>query len=675
MPRQKSFNTSDWFRKRIAYLTVFVQLIILVLLGRLWFIQIVSGHKFEKRAKENRLRLIPLKAPRGLIFARDKKLLVNNRPVYTVSIIPQGVQELPTVVKKLSRVLGLSEQEILAKIARQKKRRFQPVKLLPDVDLKIISLLAERKRDFPGVIIETEYQRNYLYNKLAAHVLGYVGEISETLLDTPEYRNFYQGDLLGQQGLEKTYDNYLQGLPGGAQVEVDAYGRERRTLYTRKPVPGYNLNLTLDLSLQQAAEEALGELIGAVIALNPNNGEILALVSHPAFDPNLFAGRISSGDWQALNDNPWRPLVNRAISNHYPPGSTFKVITATAGLEEKIISPADIFSCNGSFRLGRLVFKCWKERGHGSINLEEAIIHSCNVFFYNLGYRLGREKLIKYAYLYHFGERTNIDLTNEVSGLIPTPQWKRAVLNQSWYPGDSVQFAIGQGEVLVTPIQLANAYAALANGGTLYKPMIVKEVKTVSGQRIRLFQPKILGKIELGPKTLETIRLAMWKGVNRFGTGRRTYLKGRDICGKTGTAQVADVEYNEKNKEETAFKLRPHSWFVSFAPYKDPQIVLLVIVEHGGEGSSNAVPVARKVYEVFFEGQPIDTEMIESYRYPYMASWARPKTPAAGENPETTDADQLSTSDGNAEPIELQGQPRSGQDQPSAPGDKERNQP
>ena len=625
MARQTSLSNAQWFQNRIIYLSIFIQLLLLTILARLWFLQIVSGHKFEKRAKANRVRIIPLKAPRGLIFDRENRLLVNNRPVYTVSIIPQGVQKLEQVTQELAGLLKMPQDMIDAKIRKQRRRPFQPVKLVQDVDLKTISVLAERKSDFPGVIIETEYQRSYIYQKLAAHLLGYVGEISESLLELPAYKGFYPGDLIGQTGLEKTLDRSFQGIAGGKQVEVDALGRELRTLLTRKPLPGQNVSLTIDLDLQKAAAAALGSLTGAVVALDPRNGDVLAMVSRPAFDPNLFAGRIDPADWQRLNNNPLRPLVNRVISSHYPPGSTFKPLTAMVALEAGAIAATDSFYCNGSFHLGSLIFRCWKEAGHGTVDLEEAIINSCNIFFYHSGQRTGIDDMSRFASSFLMGRLTGISLPNEVAGVIPSPDWKRRVFNQPWYPGDTLQFSIGQGEVLLTPLQLANTFAAIANGGTVYQPKLVREIRTVDGQLVESSKPKVLEQLKLSQTDLEAVRLAMWKVVNRFGTGRRSYIRGADISGKTGTAQVAGVPYDEKKKEETPQQLRPHSWFVSFAPYKEPRIVLVVLVENGGEGSSNAAPVAKKFYDEFFKDAPLDDlELIEKYRDPYIASWAKP---------------------------------------------------
>ena len=588
---------------RLKVYTVLVLVLFAVLFGRLWVLQIVQGRKYFVQSEENRIRLLRVKAPRGIISDKDGFALVRNRPSFNVFWIREDVQEPEATAERLESLLPISQKEILEKVKKSRRPKFEPTLIYRDVNLKTVAYLEEHKIEMPGIIVEVEPLRYNIYDSGASHVVGYLGEISEEQLkDKETFPDTRQGDLIGMSGIERTFNAYLSGKAGGKQLEVNAHGRELGTISQKNPLPGNNITLTLDLQIQLLAEEALGDKSGSIVAINPQNGHVLAMVSRPSFNPNLFAGGISNKDWKQLVANSNKPLRNKAIQNHYAPGSTFKPMWGSALLQNGIVSERTTLHCAGSVYLANTRKKCWKAGGHGYINIKQAIEQSCNVFFYKAGLELGIDELARYAKSYGFGARTGIELPNEEPGLIPTREWKKEEIGDRWYPSETMDVAIGQGFVTVTPLQLANMVATIANGGTLYKPMLVKKITTANGELVHEFQPTVVRNIPVDEKFLKIIRQGMWMVVNgKKGTARAYKLKDVEFAGKTGTAQVVRIQKGKQ--EDLPVKFRDHAWFICFAPAENPQIAMVILVEHGMHGSSGAAPIAKYILERLYTPQ------------------------------------------------------------------------
>jgi penicillin-binding protein 2 len=452
------------------------------------------------------------------------------------------------------------------------------------------------QEDLPGAIIEPEHRRHYPYAGLASHQLGYIGKVSQA------QRKQEQTDiglLTGQGGLEKVYDKYLRGTAGRRMIQVNAAGRKVKDLGIEEPRPGMDIYLTIDLDVQKAAEEALGDRSGAVVAMDPNTGEILALASHPNYDPNLFPRGIAPKDWVRLTNDPTHPLYNRAIQSVYPPGSTFKIIVSLAGLESGVIKPNDRVTCRGSIRSGKHSFRCWKREGHGTISFHQGLVESCDVYFYTMGERIGWDRIAQYAKNLGFGSLTGILLPDEKQGLIPTTEWKQKKTKEPWYPGDTYINSIGQGFVLVSPIQACQMMGAIANGGYFYRPTLLKQTRNRETGAVKIFSPERKGRIVLDAKALEEVRKALAGVVSEpGGTGHAVQNPFATVAGKTGTAQVIAQKIPGKKLGE---KTQDHAWFVAYAPVENPKIAVAVLVEHGGHGGSAAAPVARRVIEEYMK--------------------------------------------------------------------------
>jgi penicillin-binding protein 2 len=456
-----------------------------------------------------------------------------------------------------------------------------------------------RRLDLPGVMVDVVIRRNYPYRSLAAHIIGHLGEISQEELEKDLYNNHKAGYLVGKYGIEQSYEVELMGESGGRQIEVNAVGRMMRVLGTVEPTPGNNLFLTLDLELQKAAEEALAGKNGAVVALDPRNGDVLAMVSKPDFDPNLFSRGITPENWKSIIGNPARPLQNRATQGQYPPGSVFKIITALAALEEKVITPDTVFSCSGAFPFGNRDYHCWKKEGHGRPDLKRAIVESCDVYFYQVGLRLGVDRIAKYASAVGLGKSTGYPLGQEKPGLVPTSAWKLKRFRIPWQTGETLSVAIGQGFNLATPLQVACSLSALFNGGRFFQPRVVQSVRSPDGEVLREIPPLAARSLHFTPEHVEFIREALWGVVNApGGTGSRAKIQGFDVAGKTGTSQV--IQKREGRGEINLPEFQDHAWFACFAPAPNPEITVVAFVEHGGGGGAVAAPVARKVMENYF---------------------------------------------------------------------------
>jgi penicillin-binding protein 2 len=589
------------FRQRTRFFVTFVSIVFLFLAGRLFFLQILEGERFTYLAENNRIRLKRIPGTRGMIFDRKGQLMVDSRPSFDLLFVPEDSPEPETTLRYLSRVLGGDEDELLNILGESKGRPpFGEIVLRKDVDWRTVVAVETRQFELPGVALRIRPRRSFVNNSIAAHLLGYIGEIGPKQLEALKEKGYKMGDELGQFGLEKSWEEHLRGRSGGQQVEVDALGRRVRTLGEIQDVPGHNTYLTLDRDLQETAYGALEGKQGAIVALDVRSGAILALVSSPAFDPNVFARGISGEEWHALIKARLQPLNNRAINGQYPPASTFKIVLALAALEEGLIQPETRIFDPGYHVVGNRTFRDWKKEGHGWVDLNKAIVESCDVYFYQLGQRIGIDKIAKYARLLGLGDKGGVALDDEKAGLIPDSEWKRKRFGQPWFPGETPSVAIGQGYVTVTPLQMANLMAAVGNGGTLYRPWFVRRVESLDGTLIREYGPEKIRSVALKENTLKHVREALRDVVNSgAGTGGRAKSTLIEIAGKTGTAQVAEMRGGFVKSEQLPYEIRDHAWFVAYAPAENPEIAVAVLVEHGGRGGAVAAPLAKMVIEKY----------------------------------------------------------------------------
>ena len=585
---RESSTVPEDVKQRLNWLLIFVVICFAILVISLWYLQMIKGEEFKERAVENCIRSLVEDAPRGRIYDRQEELLVTNRPAVVVSIIPAEVDDLEKLSERLSRIIGISPEEISQIVKNYRENPFKPVKILDDCKTIKIVEIEERKDELKGVVLEIKPRRDYLYHDFAAHSLGYVGEIDREELQQFGNPKFQGGDIIGKAGLEKYYDDILRGEKGGKEVEVDALGQEIATLLYQKPIPGEDLVLTIDRDLQLYGENLLFDKKGSIVVSDPNNGEILALVNRPSFSPSLFANGISSSDWQRLSTDADYPLTNRSVQGVYSPGSIFKVVTAIAALEEGVTDRKRKIYCSGSFELAGQVFTCWKETGHGSLNIVDAIAHSCNIYFYTLGKDLGIERFSKHMQKFGLGEKTGIDLPAEAVGTIPSAQWKEREFKEIWFPGDNINLSIGQGYLLLTPLQVHNIITAITGEGEIYKLHLVEKVISADGKTVKEIKPEIYRKLNISPDTFKIVKEGLRQTILK-GTGWRANIKGLAVAGKTGTAQNPQGE--------------THAWFIGFAPYENPEVCITVFLENGGEGGEAAAPIARAMLEKYFNIQ------------------------------------------------------------------------
>jgi penicillin-binding protein 2 len=597
-----SSNHMEDLRLRYRYFIIALSIAFIVILSRLWYLQITKGDEFAWLAKNNRIRIRRVPASRGMILDRNRRILVDNRQSFQVSVVPEDIDNAARLVSRMARVLICQPEDLRSRITHQNQRQpFCPLLIKADIPRKELAYLETHKLDLPGMFIDAVPRRSYNYNTLASHLIGYLGEIGQSELEEMESKGYRMGDFIGKDGVEKGWEANLRGVDGGRQVEVDSVGREIRTLSSVPPRPGHNVVLTIDLEIQKAVEDLLAGKIGAAVALDPQSGRILAMASSPSFNPDLFASGIGREDWVSLLSTPFHPLQNKAIQGQYPPGSVFKIITATAALEERAITPHETLFCPGFHQLGTKIYRCWKKGGHGIVSLRRGIVESCDVYFYQVAHRLGIDTIAHYAREFGFGSPTEIELGDEKPGLIPTTAWKRKKYHEPWYEGETLVAGIGQGAVLVTPIQMANMISAIANGGTLYRPQVVLRVEDVNGTIIEEYPSTVMRRVSVSEETLELIREAL-RGVvdDPRGTGKAARIRGIPVCGKTGTAQVVKLALSEEieNEEDIPIQYRDHAWFVAYAPQENPSIAVAVLVQHGGHGGSAAAPIAREIIEV-----------------------------------------------------------------------------
>jgi penicillin-binding protein 2 len=580
------------------YFALVVIGVFLIFFVRLLYLQVFKGQELRSLSENNSIRLIKIPAPRGMIMDRNGRVLVDSRPSFNVVVTPEDVDDVTALSQKLAHLLHLTPDDIAEKIVQPDAPPFQPVAVKNDISWGELSVIQAHRLDLPGVGIQIVPIRLYPYGTLAAHLLGYVGEINkEELKERAEYQ---MGDWVGKYGVELTWEKDLRGRDGGRQVEVDAAGKEVKLLKDVQPVPGRNLYLTIDLDLQRYAEELMGKQSGVIIAMDPLTGEILAFCSSPAFPPTLFAKGIAPKDWEKLVADPLHPLQNRGIQGMYPPGSVFKIVTSIAGLEEKVINPEVPINCTGIYYLGKQGYQCWRSGGHGRIIFHRAVVESCDFYFYTIGARLGIERLSRYAQDCGLGRPTGVDLAGEKGGLVPTEAWKRERFGGEWFAGETVNIAIGQGYVLVTPMQLLDLISAVANGGILLKPQIAQRVEDLDKKVVEKYHVQEIGRLPISPENLALLRMGL-VGVTQEegGTGRGAHIEGIEVAGKTGTAQVVRLKDGVRQRAENMrYEQRDHAWFVAYVAADTP-LAVAVLVEHGGHGAAAAVPLAREMIKKY----------------------------------------------------------------------------
>ncbi len=566
--------------------------IFLFLVTGFWELQIQSPEIYNERAERNRIKSLPIVAPRGKILDRDGRVIVDNHSTWSLILSRENLK--PEHLHEIADGLHLDYDDLTRKVARYRKRpKYEPIIIKEELtpsDLAFVE--AHRDADtFPEMELIESQRRLYPENGILAHVIGYTGEISESELDNADYANYNQGQIIGKTGIEKQYNNVLMGVDGERQSVVDNRGREREVLGIKQAKPGKNLKLTIDLDLQVVAELGLEEGLtgypnsrGAVVALNPQNGEILAMASRPTFDPNKFAVRIKSKDWKELTSDPGNPLLNRAIQAQWAPGSTFKPIVAIAGLESGAITEDTAFQCPGGATFFGHYYRCWGT--HGTVSLHKGIAQSCDSYFYNVGNKTGIDNIAFYAQQAGLGEKTGVDLPNEASGTVPSPEWKLRNFRQKWFAGETISVSIGQGALTVTPLQLARAIGGLAIGGTWHVPHLLLSASKAEKPH----------EWALNPDHVREVVYGTYGVVNEGGTGVRAKIPGIDVCGKTGSAQIASAEYERTHKDA-----KDNAWFVGFAPCYNPEIVVVVLWENVGVHGQFAAPTARDVMVSYFD--------------------------------------------------------------------------
>lgn len=593
---------------RLSVLQYGMTVIFIVLAVAFWVFQIVQHDKFNELAENNHQRTLALRAPRGVLFDRNGKVLVENRSSFNISIVREHTKDLDRTIRVLASVAGLDERYVRDVVNRHRREpTYQPIVIVEDANLAQVAAVLARRLDseLPDVVVEQVPARRYPSDELAAHLFGYVGEASGTQVEADGLRT---GSIVGQAGIEKVYNKLLMGEDGARRVVVNSVGREIRTLEEIPANEGRRVQLTIDYDLQAAAEEGFkaAGFNGAAVVMDPRSGEVLAFTSLPAYDPNDFAAGIDRATWASLNTDTLKPLQNRAIQGRYSPGSTFKIVVGTAALEEGIITPDFRVSCGGGATFFGRYFQCWKKGGHGTNDIRHAIEQSCNVFFYTLGNMVGVDRIHKWATLLGLGEKTGIDLPNEIEGIVPSTAWKLARTGEKWYAGETISVAIGQGQVSITPVSMAVMASTIANGGTRWTPRLLKAIDDGEGWQA-VPQPQPRSKVQLKPETISAIRDGLWLVVNGAGTGGRARIAGKDVSGKTGTAQVISLQGGRQAAGHTDMDLRDHGWFVFFAPRDNPQIAGVIFGEHAEHGTS-AAPIAKYVMETYFakqEGRPL----------------------------------------------------------------------
>jgi len=587
-------------RGRVYLLFSLIIGVLLIYLVQAYLLQVEQGDHFRGLADSNRMRVVSVAAPRGLIYDRHGALMVNNIPEFNLYAVIGDMPDPEAILDRLIPFVDPAQIERLKHKKIRRTERFSPVKLKGGLSLDEIARIEGSQWNLPGTQVTAELKRNSIYGPLVAHSIGYIGEISKAQIATGLFPDLHSGDQIGQFGIEQTFDRIIRGTPGKKWIEVDVLGQELKILKVSKPIVGNDLFLTLDLKLQKAADEALGEEHGAIVAMDPKNGEILALVSHPTFDPNIFSRETSPAILRGLINDSARPLMNRAVHAQYPPGSTFKIVVGAAILEslEAAATPPTIF-CRGSLWFGNRFFRDWKKEGHGTVNFHRSLVESCDVYYYQMGDRLGVDTIAKFANILGLGRPTGVALAHEKSGLIPSSEWKQARFKAPWYRGETLSVAIGQGYVLVTPIQMAVMISAVANGGMMYTPKLLKKSRDSQTGVISTAEVERGKRTTISKETFNAIKAALVDVVaSPRGTASRSRSALVSLAGKTGTAQVVVLKPGTK-REKLEKAVDDHAWFVSYAPIENPKIAVVVLAEHGGHGGAIAAPMAKKIIEAY----------------------------------------------------------------------------
>ena len=596
----------DFLKKRSLISSVVIIIFFAILISRLWFLQIQQGDIYSSKADNNRVRYVEVSPPRGNIFDRAGREVVTNRPSFNVLLSREERKIDDALLKKAASYLEVDVTDLLDRIRNMANApKHIPVRLAEDINWEKVALIENNRLELPGIRIEVVPLRMYHYGNNASHIIGYLGEISDSELQKEEYGHYKGGDLIGKMGLEKLRETQLHGEKGREYMEVNAEGFEQKYLKGIEPLPGFDLQLTIDMELQRAAEEIMSKdnKAGSVVAVDVNSGRVLVAASAPQLKLDEFIGGISSKAWQAMLDDPRHPLINKTVQGQYPPASTYKIVTALAGLGARVIEPETVIFCPGHYKFGNRTYRCWKKAGHGAVDLERALTESCDVYFYQVGQKVGVDRLAEYAGHLGLGRKTGVDIEHEKRGLIPTAAWKKRRYNVPWQEGETLSIAIGQGFDLATPIQICMMTSALANGGTLYKPGVIENVRDPDGRVVERFKPKVVDRLVGQGRNLKLIRSSLIEAVNgRHGTGKPARLENITVAGKTGTAQVVRLkQYKHLKEEDIPYKYRDHAWFTCFAPAENPEIAVTVLVEHGLHGGSGAAPIARAVLEEYFK--------------------------------------------------------------------------
>lgn len=600
LPRRD--ESVDYFGPRIRVAVVFMLACIGILAGRLFQLQAIKGEWYTEMSKSNRMRWIRLVPPRGRILDCTGRVLAENRPSFTLSIVPAELQNPQDVIDACSSAIGVAPETLRGAIERSRSvPRFTTYPIKKNLTLEEVSLVRARSIDLKGALVETRPVRRYPLGETLCHTIGTLGEISPSEVQQFARQGYRTGDMVGKAGIEKEYERYLRGEEGWEQIEIDAKGHQLATVSRKPPTTGQDVFLTIDADLQRLAEEVFIHRAGAIVAVDPDTGRVLAAVSKPGYDLNLFSPSITERQWKKLNSDPLHPLENRTIRGLYAPASTFKVVTATAALAEKVITPDSKFTCKGEMEVWGQTFRCWNHHGHGRVDLHKAMVESCDIYFYQLGLKLGVDRLSHYAALFGLGKPAGLGLPHELPGLVPTPAWKLRTYGDSWKDGETVNYSIGQGYLIATPIQLAMMTSVLANGGKLLAPSIIRRIKSVGGTTVYDHVPTVRWMVPLDQKNRTVLRNAMTSVVaDERGTGRRCRIHGITIAAKTGTSQVIRDKLGSKEGFEIPYHERTHAIFIAYVDDRPQKIALVVVVEHGGGGGASAAPLARKIIARYY---------------------------------------------------------------------------
>jgi penicillin-binding protein 2 len=601
MPEDRIYEDLSLVRRRANTVFWVIAVILFIALAYYWKVQILEHRKYAGMAEANQTRMRILAAPRGLILDRRGEILADNRASFTVSLVRENVKDAEASYAAVGRLLGIDPASVRSRIEQYKGiQLFEPIVIEDGLSPRDIAPIESRRLEFPELVVEAEPQRYYPHGMLAAHVLGYLQERTPEEIRAEPARAWRAGEMVGKTGVEREYDDALRGHNGSVIEVVDSVGRVRGERARENPVPGGNITLTLDRNLQALAEESLAGREGVVIALIPESGEILALVSSPTYDPNRFISRFTPDEWLALMNDPLSPLENRAIRGLYAPGSIFKLVMALGGFGFGYVTPATTVYCSGSMEIYGALRHCWFEPGHGSMDLVDAIKNSCNIYFYQLGRRMGIDMIALAARKLYLGKITGVDLAGEKEGLIPNSEWKMRTLKEPWFPGETISIAIGQGQLQVTPIQIAALTSLIANRGEKIRPHLLMSAAGRKAEASGGTVSPAPAEPPFEKKVFDLVVSGMWKSVNDGGTGKGAFVEGLDVCGKTGSTQVMSRESAER-LARAGREVKTHSWFSGFAPRDHPKIVVTVLVEYGGGGGATAAPVAGRIFERFKE--------------------------------------------------------------------------